>query len=382
MVETRYRFGIEEEYFLADAGTHGTPDPTAAEAFHALAKERIPGAGREVLQSQVEVCTEPGTSFRDALERLADLRSSLAKVAGETGLLVFAAGTHPLSCWPEQKTSEGERYDRMVEEYGILATRNMVCATHIHVELPEPEGRAALMRRMVPYVPVFLALSASSPFWEKRRTGLSSYRMAAYCEWPRSGLPDLMDDAADYEHYLRVMIGSGAIPDASYLWWAIRPSMHYPTLELRVCDSCTHVEDSVAIAALYRCVVRMLDRRPDVHAGLTGASRAIASENFWRAQRDGVRTSFIDEQSCTMVPFVDQLDQLIALVDEDAAAFGCAGELDGLRDIVAAGTSADMQNGIYEQAHAAGADADATLRQVVDWLSATTAGQHPRQAGH
>ncbi len=218
MVDTRYRFGIEEEYFLADVASRSTPSSAAAKAFHVAAEDRLPGAGREVLQSRVEVSTPPGTDFAEARSRLAFLRSELAEIGPKNGLLVFAAGTHPLACWPDQTPSEGERYDQMIKEYGILATRNMVCALHVHVEVPEPDRRADLMRRMVPYVPMFLALSVSSPFWERRRTGLAGYRMAAYREWPRSGLPDLMDDAADYEHYLRVMIRSGAIPDASYLW--------------------------------------------------------------------------------------------------------------------------------------------------------------------
>jgi len=372
-MDTRYAFGIEEEYFLADAVTRGTPAPDAASAFHARAKEQLSAAGREVLQSQVEVCTEPGCDFDAARDTLASMRTRLSGIGRETGLLVLAAGTQPLACWPEQTLSDGERYDRMLAEYGILATRNMVCALHIHVEVPDPDRRAGLMRRMLPYIPMFLALSASSPFWETRRTGLASYRMAAYREWPRSGLPDLMDDAADYAHYVDVMTRSGAIPDASYLWWAIRPSMHYPTLELRVCDSCTQVGDAVAIAALYRCVVRMLDRRPDIHAGLTGASRGIASENFWRVQQSGIHASLIDEASCTMVPFAVRLDALIALVQEDAQAFNCAGQLERLRAIVRDGTSADRQVADYQRGRADGLDHAAALGVVVDRLAADTA---------
>nr|WP_321983354.1 carboxylate-amine ligase [uncultured Lichenicoccus sp.] len=364
-----YRFGIEEEYFLADAATRGTPAPDAARAFHVAANDRLPGSGREVLQSQVEVSTAPGTDFAEAHDRLRDLRSGLAAIGREHGLLVFASGTHPLAAWPEQRQSEGERYDRMVAEYGILATRNMVCALHVHVELPDPGRRADLMRRMVPYVPMFLALSVSSPFWEGRATGLAGYRMAAYREWPRSGLPDLMDGAADYEHYLQVMTQSGAIADASYLWWALRPSMHYPTLELRVCDSCVRVGDSVAIAALYRCVVRMLDRRDDIHARLTGASRAIASENFWRVQQHGVHASLIDEEARAMIPFAQSLETVLALVGEDAADFDCERELDAVRGIAARGTGADRQREIYRSGLQGGLDDNSALQGVVDWLA-------------
>ncbi len=229
------------------------------------------------------------------------------------------------------------------------------------------------MRRMLPYVPIFLALSASSPFWERRPTGLAAYRMAAYREWPRSGLPDLMD-AAEYERYLRVMTGSGAIPDASYLWWALRPSMHYPTLELRVCDSCVRVEDAVAIAALYRCTLRMLDRRRELHAGLTGASRAIASENLWRVQRDGVRATLLDEEACAAVPLARQLGTLTTAVAEDAAALGCEAELRAVQRIAARGSGADRQLETYRRALAHRPDREAALRDVVDWLAAASEG--------
>ena len=372
MGQIEYGFGIEEEFFLADADTRGTPTSSAARAFHADAGEHLPGTGREVLQNQVEVCTVPGADAAAARQRLSFLRAQLAEIGQAHGLLVFASGTHPLACWPDQAQSEGERYDRMTEEYGILAARNMVCALHVHVELPEPERRVELMRRMLPYVPIFLALSASSPFWEGRPTGLAAYRMAAYREWPRSGLPDLMD-GPDYEHYLRVMTRSGAIPDASYLWWALRPSMHFPTLELRVCDSCVRVEDAVAIATLYRCVLRMLDRRRDVHDRLTGASRAIASENLWRVQRGGVRASLLDEEACAAIPLAQQLQALCAAVAEDAAALGCEAELQAVQRILARGTGAERQLEIYTRSLAGRQDREAALRDVVDWLAAASA---------
>jgi glutamate---cysteine ligase / carboxylate-amine ligase len=371
--DTSYRFGIEEEFFLADVATRGTPDGAAARAFHKTVAEKIRAAGRENLQSQVEIQTPPADRAVQALEGLVGARAKLKSLAHEQGLVVFAAGTHPNSRWSDQDRSEGERYEGMAADYGILASRNMVCALHVHVELTDPSRRALLMRRMVPYVPLFLALSASSPFWECRDTGLKSYRMAAYQEWPRSGLPDLMEDEADYARYLSVMVRAGAIPDESYLWWAIRPSGKFPTLELRVCDSCASVADSVAIASLYRCVVRMLERRNEVHAGLTGGSRAIASENLWRVQRHGAAATVIDEASAKMSPVAVQLDGLTALVEQDAEALGCLEALDTVRAIVRRGTGADQQRAIWRQAREAGQDDGHALAAVVDMLADATA---------
>jgi len=364
-MDMAYRFGIEEEYFLADAATRGTPAADAARRFHVMAGDRLPGVGREVLQAQIEVQTEPGTDLVAARDRLRFCRQTLGALGRELGLLVFSSGTHPRLCWPEQELSEGDRYTRMVAEYGILAARNMVCALHVHVEVARPDERAALMGRLVPYLPVLLALSASSPFWEGRHTGLASYRMAAYREWPRSGLPARFDDDADYTRFLRIMTGSGAIPDASFLWWAVRPARAFPTLELRVCDACPDVDDAVAITALYRCLVRLLERRPEIHARLSGTSLAVAAENFWRAQQGGVGARLIDEQAGALTPLAAHADTLLQAVAEDADALGCAGVLAGVRDIVARGTGADRQREVW---HGAGGGA-AALDAVVDWLA-------------
>jgi carboxylate-amine ligase len=242
--------------------------------------------------------------------------------------------------------------------------------------VPDPSRRIDLMNRLGPFLPILLALSTSSPFWQARATGLAGYRLCAFGEMPRTGLPDLFAGAADYERYLRVMTGAGAIPDASFLWWAIRPSKKYPTLELRVADSCTRLADTLAIAALYRCLVRLVDCRPDLHAGLTGASRAIAAENLWRAQADGVGAEMIDEEVERAVPLPERLEAVLAAVAADAAALGCEAEIEGVRTIAAAGTSADRQMRVYREARGVSeATRRRALNAVVDRLAEETAGE-------
>jgi len=244
---------------------------------------------------------------------------------------------------------------------------------HVHVEVPRPEARVGLMNRVMPFVPLLLALSAASPFWQGRETGLAGYRLSVFGEMPRSGLPDLFSGAEDYERFVRVMTGAGAIPDASYLWWVVRPSLKYPTLELRVADSCTSLDHTLAVAALWRCLVRLADRRPDLHAGMTGASRAIAAENLWRAQRDGARATFIDEESGATAPVREHLKRTLALVAEDADALGCAAEAGAARAIVSTGTSADRQMAVFEEAQGRDLARYDALGAVVDWLASTTA---------
>jgi glutamate---cysteine ligase / carboxylate-amine ligase len=372
IMDASYRFGIEEEYFLADATTRGTPRRTA-KGFHEAARARLPQVERELLQSQVEVATPPSTSFAAAGEILCGLRTGLAEIGRLHGLLVLAAGTHPIARWSRQSHTEADRYEGIMRELRMVGRRSVICGMHVHVEVPRPEARVDLMNRLLPFTPLLLALSASSPFWQGRATGLAGYRLSAFGEMPRTGLPDLFAGPEDYERYVTVMTRSGAITDASFLWWTLRPSVRYPTLELRVADSCTRLGDTIAIAALYRCLVRLLDRRPDLNRGLTGASRALAAENLWRAQRHGVRASLIDEASGGAVPFASCLDAALGLVGEDADALGCRDEVEASRAIAAEGTSADRQLAVFAEARGRGLGDREALGAVVDWLAVATA---------
>lgn len=366
-MDASYRFGIEEEFFLADASTRGTPK-RSLKAFHSDVQGRLPKVERELLQAQVEIASPPSTDFAEACAVLNNLRGQLASIGDVHKILVLASGTHPVAHWKRQHHTKKERYEALANEMQMLGQRNIVCGMHVHVEVPRPENRVDLMNRLLPFMPLLLALSASSPFWQGRDTGLAAYRLAVWGELPRTGLPDLFRDAADYDRYVTTMVSSGAIVDASFLWWTLRPSIHYPTLELRVADSCTRVEDTLAIAALYRCLVRLAGRRPELNAGQTGSSRAIASENLWRAQRDGMRASFLDAESGCAVPAVANLEATLTLVAEDVEALGCALTLAHTREIASTGTSADHQRSIFS---ASGHTAEG-LRNVVDWLAART----------
>ena len=373
-MDASYRFGIEEEFFLADATTRGTPR-RAVRAFHAAVRARLPAVERELLQSQVEIASPPSTDLGEAREVLAGLRAGLAQVGREHGILVLASGTHPVARWSRQAHTEAERYEGLMRDLRMLGRRNVVCGMHVHVEVPRPEARVELMNRLLPFMPALLALSTSSPFWQGRATGLSGYRLSAFGEMPRTGLPDLFDGEADYARYVAVMTRAGAIKDASFLWWTLRPSLKYPTLELRVADACTRLGDTIAIAALYRCLVRLVVRRPELNRGLTGASRALVAENLWRAQRDGVRASLIDVTTGETAPFAMHLDGLLRQVAEDAGALGCTAGLDAARAIAAGGTSADRQMAVFNEARGKGLGEREALGPVVDWLAAATASE-------
>ena len=365
-----YRFGIEEEFFLADATTRNTPGK-AAKAFHADVKQRMPDVERELMQSQIEIASKPTHDFAEARSTLTELRTTLADIGRTHRIMVLAAGTHPVARWARQNHTKKDRYEKIIREAQMVEQRNMVCGMHVHVEVPRPEDRVDLMNRLLPFMPVLLALSASSPFWEGRETGLAAYRLSVWGELPRTGLPDLFRDQADYDRYVATMVRSRVIPDASFIWWTLRPSIHFPTLELRVADSCTRLDDTLAIAALYRCLVRLVVRKPELHRGMTGASRAIASENLWRAQRWGTHGSFLDEEN-GLIPFSLYLDRLIATLSEDAEALGCEAEVGGTSRIAATGTSADRQLAVFAEAQSRGDSKEEALAAVVDWIAETT----------
>ena len=370
-MDDTYRFGIEEEYFLADAATRGTPGRNLA-GFHNAVHAQLPKVERELLELQVEASTPPSTSFAEAFESLRRQRTDLAGIGREHGILVFAAGTHPVAEWSMQQHTRKPRYEGMMRELGMLGRRNVICGMHVHVEVPRPEARVDLMNRLLQTMPLLLGLSVSSPFWQGQPTGLAGYRLCAFGESPRTGLPDVFAGPEDYARYVEIMTRAGSIEDASHLWWTLRPSIHFPTLELRVADSCTSVEHTVAIAALYRCLVRFADRRPDWNRAQTGGSRALAAENMWRVQRDGANAELIDAASGNVQTFADHLDAVLKDVAEDADALGCREQLDAARAIVSEGTSAARQSAIFDETQAQGGSEREALNAVVDWLEKTT----------
>src|SRR6187431_1088704 len=253
-----FTIGIEEEYFLVDAATKQVMR-AMPEAFLAAAKAATNGQVMgEFLQSQIEVRTLPHHDIRTAHAELRHLRQTVGKIAADHGLAILAAGTHPTADWHKSQQSEGERYDAVMDDLQMIGQRNMLCGLHVHVELPDPDDRVDVMMRMLPYLPLFVALSTSSPFWNSRPTGLKGYRLAAYDELPRTGVPELFRSKDEFDAYVSALVRAGVMEDSSYVWWAIRPSLNHPTLELRAPDSCTLVEDSIALAALYRTLVRHL----------------------------------------------------------------------------------------------------------------------------
>jgi glutamate---cysteine ligase / carboxylate-amine ligase len=370
-----FKFGIEEEYFVNDAPKRDIAKGKIREFFTSC-RENISGDIQpEMLEPQIEIATKPSLEFSEARTQLASLRSSVGAVARDFNLSIMASGTHPLAVWSRVRPTAQPRYGKVMHDLQMLGSRNVLCGMHVHVEVPDLGMRVDIMNRIQPYLPLLLALSTSSPFWQAQRTGLLGYRLAAYRELPRTGFPDLFENEQDYQRYIDTLVSARAIENSSYVWWVIRPSLKHPTLELRVADSCTRLDDTIAIAALYRCLVRRLSLNTSLNAGQTGASRAINDENGWRAQRYGIHGSFVDEKTRTAKPVRELLEETLDLVAEDAKVLGCQRELDLARWIVARGTSADQQLTLYTEAVGRGLSNRDALVGVVDWLSAETVGE-------
>jgi carboxylate-amine ligase len=280
----------------------------------------------------------------------------------------MAAATHPIALWREQKQTEKERYGKVMSEIQMIGLRDLLCGLHVHVELPDPGRRVEVMYRAIPFLPVLVALSTSSPFWQGHRTGLLGYRLAAYDELPRTGLPELFRTGAEYDSYVDALVAAGVIENASFIWWAMRPSLWHPTLELRIPDVCTRIEDGICIAALFRCLTRHLFNHPELNADLGAVDRALAVENKWRAQRYGIKASFIERGSTAARTMNETVDALLDRLHPDAEALDCVGEISHARTIVARGSSAHQQIQVYAQARIAGRSRSKALKDVVDFL--------------
>lgn len=367
-----YTFGLEEEFFLVSWRTRRAPS-RVPKSFVKLCRQRFGDyVDNELLQSQIEVSSPVFDDMATARDQMARLRRGVAELADTVGLKLVAAGTHPLNAWHQQVHTDKSRYTRIINDFQMVGRRSLLCGLHVHVAPPAEVDRVELMNRLMPWLPLFLALSTSSPFWNRQCTGLLSYRQSAYDEWPRSGIPDFFADEAEYQTFCDLLIKAGAIRDASFMWWAIRPAHRYPTLELRIADACTHLEDALALAALFRCLVRAHVRRPELGVTRTALTRRIIDENRWRAKRFGLEARFIDEQTGVAIECVRVLDAAIELVLEDAHQLNCEESLRHLGTIVNRGTSAQEQLALYRNVRDGGASNTDALRAVVDWLIETS----------
>jgi carboxylate-amine ligase len=371
--EPAFTIGVEEEYLLVDKKTRGLvidpPDTLMAEAEEKCGSQ----VASELLRSQIEVGTNVCKNVREVREDLARLRKNIIDVADNHGLAPIAASTHPFSSWTEQKHTEKLRYDELTHEMQGAARRLVICGMHVHVGIDDDELRIDLMNQLAYFLPHLLSLSCSSPFWNGRDTGLKSYRLTIFDALPRTGLPERFASFAEYERHVQILINAGLIEDSTKIWWDLRPSGRYPTLETRIMDVCTRLDDTIALTALLVCVMRMLWRLRTRNQRWRIYTPMLIRENRWRAMRYSFDEGMIDFAKGSVVPCEDLIEEMLELVAEDSEALGCEQELASVRDIFARGTSAHQQLKAFEEARNAGASVADSFVSVVDTLIANTA---------
>jgi glutamate---cysteine ligase / carboxylate-amine ligase len=372
------RLGIEEEYLLVDPAS-GELVTEQDPAFMPACRERLgEQVTHELLQGQVEVGSRICPDVGAARTELFRLRRTVAEIAGEHGMAIVAASTHPSAVWSDQRSTEKLRYQTLTDDLQMLARRQVISGMHIHAEIEDADLRIDLMNQVTYFLPHLLALSTSSPFWNGHDTGLKAYRRAVADELPRSGSPEHLESWRDWERLVEVLAATGLVQDASMIWWDIRPSIKHPTLELRITDICTDVEDALTIAALYQSLLRHLWRLRTGNQSWRIYRRILIEENKWRAQRWGVDAELADFAAGRLRPMGDLVEELIGLVREDAAELGCLPELERAREIVAAGTSADRQLAVYRRAIEGGGSPEEGHRAVIHWLVDRTLVGPPR----
>ncbi|MCY4542275.1 MAG: carboxylate-amine ligase [Rhodobacteraceae bacterium] len=368
VVNPSLRLGIEEEYLIVDAQSADLvrkPDP---EFMKLCQKELGSRVTNEYLQCQLEIGTSPQHTVSAAATELLELRKTVTRVGSQFGYAIIASSTHPFSKWRSQTHTRKERYDALRADLGQTARRLLICGMHIHIEIEDPDLRVDLMSQATYFLPHLLALSCSSPFWEGDDTVLSSYRLTVFDSLPRTGLPDPLESYSAYEALLSHMIGAGCIEDATKLWWDVRPSAKFPTLEQRITDVCSRFEDAVAIVATFQSLVAFLYGLRSANQRWRNYPPTLVNENRWLAQRYGCTGSMIDLGKGQLVPFRDLVEELIELLSPHASALGCLDELKHIRHIAEHGNSSVRQRQAYKQAVDSGDGHTDALRKVVRHL--------------
>ncbi len=368
-----FTVGIEEEYLLVNLQTRDLDtDPPAA-----MLKECTElGEGQvspEFLRSQIEIGTPVCRDMHEARAHLTRLRKIVVDVGRKHGIAPIAASTHPFARAIQQKHTDKDRYVALAREMAATARRMVICGMHVHVGLEDDELRIDLMKQLSYFLPHLLALSCSSPFWEGENTGLKSFRLTVFSSLPRTGLPENFASYGEYQRHIGTLIRNNLIQDTSKIWWDLRPSWRYPTLETRIMDVCTNVDDSIALASLNVCLLRMLYRLRRNNQIWRVYADMLVNENRWRAMRYSFDEGLLDLAKGELVPFSDLLEEMLELVKEDAEAIGCVADIAHARTILKRGTSAHRQVKVFEEARARGASEREGLNAVVDWLIRETA---------
>ena len=363
-----FSIGLEEEYLIVNKYDGELIIDPPKNLMRDCKKKLKQQVKPEFLKSQIEVRTKVCSTIKDLKKDLIFLRKNISEILNQYDLAPIAVSIHPFSRWEQQKHTEKRRYSALAEDFQIVGRRLVISGMHIHVGIPDNEMRIDLMNQVAYFLPHLLALSTSSPFWKGELTGLKSYRVSIFDELPRTGLPEQFDSYNEYRRHLKILLNSGLLEDPSKIWWDLRPNVKFPTLEMRICDTCTSLKDSISIAALYLCIIHMVHRLRRENQKWRVYSKMLINENRWRVQRYGMEKGLVDFGKSKLVPYKYLIDELIELVKEDASELGCIQEVQNIKNIYKAGTSADKQIKIFKNEIKKSGDTKLALESVVKFL--------------
>ena len=367
----QFTLGIEEEFQIVDPVTGELRSRVSEilEDGETLLGEQVKP---EIIQSMIEVGTGICKDIQAARADITNLRGIVAGLARKKGLEIVAAGTHPFSHWHDQKIFDNERYNLIVEENQIIARSLLTFGLHVHVGIADPDRAIQIMNAVRYMLPHMLALSTSSPFWVGKQTGLKSYRSEVFTRMPRTGIPDHFESGSSFQNYVSLLIETGCIDDGKKIYWDVRPHPVFPTLEFRICDIPTRVDDTIAIAALFQALVAKVNGLLDQNLTFRPHHKMLIEENKWRAVRYGLDGKMIDFGKGKEVPTRDVIREVLTFVDEVVDDLGSRAEIEHIHTILERGTSADEQLRVWRET--------GDVKAVVDHLIETTMEKVPCEA--
>jgi carboxylate-amine ligase len=359
-----YSLGVEEEFQLVHRESYELVSRIDEIMAFFGEDEEQKRVKPELLQSVVEVATRIAGSVGEAIEELVDLRRSLRDVAGESDALIASAGTHPFSRWEHQEVTRRPRYQELIEAMRWVAQRELIFGLHVHIGVETPEKAIACLNGVRTFLPELLALSANSPFWQGRATGLASTRIKVFDSFPRSSIPPTFESFDEFRRLIERGVKTNSFPDYTYIWWDLRPHPKLGTIEIRICDAQTRIESAGAIVALTQALVATFGDAFERGKPMPVEPTLLVSENKWRAARYGLNTQLIDFANDTERPAPDAIRALVELCEPAARRLGCGAELAAVESILERGSSAEEQVRVYEDSE--------SLLAVAQWLAHET----------
>ena len=367
----QFTLGIEEEFQIVDPKTRELRSHVSEflEEGKMILGEQIKP---EMIQSMIEVGTGICKNIHEARADITRLRSIISALAGKTGLAIVAASTHPFSHWQDQKIYDDERYSLLVQELQTVARSLLIFGLHVHVGVADLDRRIHIMNAARYFLPHVLALTTSSPFWMGHSTGLKSYRSEVFKQFPRTDIPDHFDSYASFQRYTDLLVKTGCINDGKKIWWDLRPHPVFPTLEFRICDIPTRVDDTVAIAALFQAIVAKLTKLIEKNLGFRLYRRMLIQENKWRAVRWGIDGKMIDFGKQKEVPTRDLILELLDFVDDVVDELDSRKEIEHIHTILERRTSAEEQLRVFAETKDLNSVVDRLIELTLENVPLTT----------